>query len=235
VRVRPAACRASLAWAGIASIALAAAWLAPGEAKADVYTQASLDLQIDGKLTVGELVTVTASGTAPPGLAVWAYVDPQGEACPPTAFAQPEGAIVIASGVAVGEQFAISGGYRPDQPGPDSFCAYLGPSVLSPTVTVATAREVLRTPLRAGIARRSVATALERHGFARRVVRALETHCHRRALREFRCRFSARFPGYELSGHGRVRRIDDRLTYRFKVRAQGERFVLTQRNEGHLP
>jgi hypothetical protein len=235
VRVRAPGRRDWLACAAIGSIALTSPALRSGEAVADVYTEPTLALQIDGKLVVGERVTVSASGTAPPDLAVWAYVDPQGEKCRFAASAQPTRAIAIASAVAAGEQFSVGGEYQPHRPGQDSICAYLGPSAGSPIVTATARRKILPALLPAAIARRTVPIALRRHGFAERVVDALHTRCQRRGRAEFRCRFSAHFQGYDLAGPGRDRRADDHVYYRFEVRAQGIEFVLTERNEGHLP
>jgi hypothetical protein len=91
--------------------------------------------------------------------------------------------------------------------------------------------KVLRSPrLRESVAQRTVERALQRHGFARRVVKALKTDCRRRARDEFKCSFEAKFPGYSLKGRGSVR-LTRKLTYRFKVKAQGERFNLTDKNE----
>jgi hypothetical protein len=90
---------------------------------------------------------------------------------------------------------------------------------------------VLRNPqLRAPVAERTVLEALKSHGFAHRVVKAVEADCRRRSRSSFACRFSAGFPGYRLSGTGKVK-LGDHLTYRFRVVAQGARFNLTDKNE----
>jgi Bacterial Ig-like domain len=95
--------------------------------------------------------------------------------------------------------------------------------------------KVLRPPLEQGRAKRTVATALRRHKFAKRVIDNLERSCTRRGRYTFSCRFSSAFPGYSLKGHGRVELRRGRISYRFVVRAQGERAVLTDENEGRFP
>lgn len=90
---------------------------------------------------------------------------------------------------------------------------------------------VLRTPrLRAPVAKSTVVAALNRHGFAHRVVKAVRIDCRRRSRYGFGCRFSSRFRGYQLSGRGAVK-LGAGLSYRFRVKAQGVRFLLTDRNE----
>ena len=95
--------------------------------------------------------------------------------------------------------------------------------------------KVLRPALEAGRAERTVATALRRHKFAERVIENLERSCTRRGRYKFACRFSSAFPGYRLKGHGPVELRRGRISYRFVVRAQGERVVLTDENEGRFP
>jgi hypothetical protein len=90
---------------------------------------------------------------------------------------------------------------------------------------------VQRAPrLAAGRAERTVVAALRRHGFARRVWKSVRTDCNRRGRAAFGCRFSSRFPGYRLRGKGEVK-LRARLSYRFRVKAQGVRFTLTDKNE----
>jgi hypothetical protein len=84
--------------------------------------------------------------------------------------------------------------------------------------------------LKAPVARRTVSVALTRHGFARRVVKALKINCHRRSRATFGCNFSVRFPGYRLKGKGKVNQ-GFHLSYVFHVKAQGVSFNLTERNE----
>jgi hypothetical protein len=93
--------------------------------------------------------------------------------------------------------------------------------------------KVLRPALRENRARRTVAIALRRHDFAKRVIRELEETCNRRGRFRFFCRFSSTFPGYRLSGSGTVL-SKQRLSYRFRVRAQGRSFVLKDENEGRM-
>ncbi len=95
--------------------------------------------------------------------------------------------------------------------------------------------KVLRPPLEAGRAGRTVATALRRHKFAKPVIGNLEQSCARRGRYTFSCRFSSAFPGYSLKGHGPVELRRGRISYRFVVRAQGEKVVLTDENEGTFP
>jgi hypothetical protein len=94
---------------------------------------------------------------------------------------------------------------------------------------------VLRPPLRAGRAERTVAAALRRHNFAHRVVENLERNCTRRGRFRFSCKFSSAFPGYSLKGRGPVELRRGRISYRFRVRAQGQTFSLTDENEGKFP
>lgn len=94
---------------------------------------------------------------------------------------------------------------------------------------------VLRPPLKAGRAKRTVRTALRRHKFANRVLSNLEQSCSRRGRFRFSCRFSSSFPGYKLTGRGPVELQRGRISYRFRVRAQGQRVVLTDENEGRFP
>jgi len=90
---------------------------------------------------------------------------------------------------------------------------------------------VQRAPrLGAGRAERTVVTALRRHGFARRVWKSVQIDCRRRGRAAFGCRFSSRFSGYRLRGRGEVK-LRSSLSYRFRVKAQGVRFTLTDENE----
>ena len=95
--------------------------------------------------------------------------------------------------------------------------------------------KVLKPPLKAGRAEGTVATALRRHKFANRVVANLEQSCSRVGRFKFSCRFSSGFPGYSLNGRGPVELQDGRVSYRFKVRAQGRTLILTDENEGRFP
>ena len=115
-----------------------------------------------------------------------------------------------------------------------TFCGYLGPNQATTVDTSFTAREVLTPLLRAGAARRTIPLSLRRHDFAGRVIQNLDTNCRRRERSKFSCRFSSTFPGYSLKGRGPVR-LARELSYRFRAKAQGERVVLTDENEGSFP
>lgn len=91
-------------------------------------------------------------------------------------------------------------------------------------------RVVRKLRLKESVAERTVARALQRHGFAKRVVRAVRANCSRRAYSAFSCKFSSNFPGYRLKGRGEVK-LRAHLSYRFRVKAQGVRLTLTDRNE----
>ena len=88
--------------------------------------------------------------------------------------------------------------------------------------------------LRRSVARAAAVTALRRHGFARRVVKAVDPDCKRRRRDRFACAFEVDFQGYHLRGSGQVR-LGVELSYRFRVKAQGVRFTLTDENEGRRP
>ena len=92
---------------------------------------------------------------------------------------------------------------------------------------------VLRPALQEARAKRTVAVALRRHDFAKRVIQHLEETCDRAGRFKFTCRFSSTFPGYSLTGRGVVERRK-RLSYRFRARAQGRRMTLTDENEGRI-
>ncbi len=91
--------------------------------------------------------------------------------------------------------------------------------------------KVLRNErLQAPVAKRTVIAALRRHSFAHRVVKSVHTDCRRISRTVFRCKFSGHFPGYRLKGRGKVK-LRQHLSYRFRVKAQGLRFTLTDENE----
>jgi hypothetical protein len=223
VRVRSLAC---LGWVACAMA------IAPASAAAQVEVQPALSLEVGRNLIVGQSFTVTAAGTAPVGYLAWLLVDPDGSGCPFDPNAMPARARSMASAVPVSGAFSISGRDRPRSAGELSVCAYLRRSSDDPAVVAVEVRNVLEPALPLAVAERTVVAALRRHGFAERVVRALESDCDRRGRTKFKCRFEARFRGYELSGRGRVSRRGGELAYRFRVTAQGVRFVLTERNEG---
>jgi len=84
--------------------------------------------------------------------------------------------------------------------------------------------------LRPQVARRTVIKALNRHGFAHRVVKRVNVSCSRSRRNAFKCRFGTRFPGYRLKGSGKIQ-LGAKLSYRLRVSAQGVRFTLTDENE----
>ena len=95
--------------------------------------------------------------------------------------------------------------------------------------------KVLKPPLKAGRAEGTVATALRRHKFANRVVANLEQSCSRVGRFKFSCRFSSGFPGYSLNGRGPVELQNGRVSYRFRVRAQGRTLDPHRRERRKVP
>jgi len=227
-----AICAAALSVLAASDAAFAGAigdrpWAGPGDERRATST---LALDVGDNLLVGRRIPVVADGFADPGRAVWMFADPTGAPCAPSPAAQPPESAPLASAVAVSGAFLVPAWFRLKQLGSHTFCAYLGPSPEVADLVAAQERVVRRPRLRAAIAGRTVVIALRRHGFANRVVESLEQRCRRRGRTRFTCRFSVSFPGYELAGRGRVA-LGDRLSYRFRVEAQGREFVLTQSNE----
>jgi hypothetical protein len=199
------------------------------------YATTSLTLEVDEKVVVRRRALIRASGSSLSPATLSIFVDPSGRPCPRTAAEQPLGAAAIVSNLPVhGDYLAITG-YRPIKDGLQAFCAYLGPSQFAATLTATQTRAVSLPPLAGAVARQTVLSALRRHGFAKRVVAAVDRKCRRKSPREFACAFTAEFTGYSLSGRGRVRLTSDGVAYRFKVEAQDERLVLTDRNEQRGP
>lgn len=188
----------------------------------------NLVLSIPAKLEVGRRATIQVEGYANAGDELSVFVDPEGQRCPSSASARPARAISLVSGVANEGGFRVKAAYTPARPGDRSFCGYLG--VSSDQVAVQASAEVIVRRLEASVAQRAVVTALKRHGFARRVVKAVQRDCRRRSRNLFACEFSVGFPGYQLMGRGKVRQDSD-LSYRFRVKAQGIRLTLTDENE----
>jgi hypothetical protein len=213
------------------ALALAVTPATTALAQGGPYGEAALSLDVDGQLVVGRSATVTASGVAPSPLVLTVFSDPLGRPCPSSAAARPTEAEVLVSGLGVDNSFSVEAEYRPDSPGNKTFCAYLGASEDSPAATATTSRIVRDPFLKASVARHTVPLALRRHGFARRVIHSVKPRCKRRSGQVFRCRFGAHFPGYKLVGRGQVRMNADGVAYRFRVRAQGVRFILTDSNE----
>ena len=190
-----------------------------------------LALSLPRTLEVGTRATVRVEGAANAGDELTVFVNPSGEECPSSASAPPEDAISLVSEVTDEGDFRATEAYTPRSLGDRSFCAYLGVSSDDQAdIQASASRQVIAKRLRASPARRTVVTALKRHGFAHRVVKEVEPDCHRRNRTEFACEFSAGFPGYQLKGRGRVRQ-EIGLSYRFRVKAQGVHFILTDENE----
>jgi hypothetical protein len=189
-----------------------------------------LSLSLPRRLEVDTRATVRVEGAANAGDELSVFVDPKGGECPSSASAPPVDAISLVSEVANDGVFRVTAAYTPRRLGDRSFCAYLGASSQEDHIQTSVNRRVIAQRLRASSARRTVVTALKRHGFAHRVVKAVKPDCHRRSRTEFACEFSADFPGYELKGRGRVRQ-DVGLSYRFRVKAQGVHLTLTDENE----
>jgi hypothetical protein len=229
VKRRVTARRGSAALAALCAVAGSA--LAPGAASAQSLDQPSLVLSVGYPLEVGKPAPVRATGTAPSELVLSVFVDPLGAPCPEAAAERPGHAIVIAPDTIVVGAFSVGSSYEPDRKGPQTACAYLGPTTASSSARAAQEGFVNGALLRAAVARHTVPTSLRRHGFAKRVVDAVKQRCRRRARDEFRCRFEVHFRGYDLTGAGRVTLTADGVSYRFRVVAQEERFVLTDRNE----
>jgi hypothetical protein len=217
-----AACAAVVAGAAV-HVSGAVAQEGPGPA--------ALAVHVDERLVAGRLTEVVATGTAPETLAVWVFVDPLDRPCPATAAARPSQAITVISGVPVGGAFSVSDLYRPLSDGTQAFCAYLSAGEATPGVLAAASGTVELPMLAARVARRTIQVALIRHGFARRVIDAVEQRCRRRNRVSFACRFEAAFRGYRLEGRGKVKAAADGVSYRFRVEAQGARFLLTDDNE----
>lgn len=187
-----------------------------------------LVLSLPPKLKVGTPGKLLVYGFAEAGDELSVFVDPKGKKCPSSASARPAYAIPLVSEPVDAGAFRVNGVYTPQHSGDRTVCAYLGSA--SDQVNVQANVEVAARRLRASVAQRTVRTALNRHGFARRVVKAVQRDCRRRSGNVFACEFSGGFPGYHLKGRGQVRLGVD-LSYRFRVKAQGVRFTLTDENE----
>jgi hypothetical protein len=213
------------------ALAFAVAPAATAVAQGGPYGEVALSLDVDGPLVVGHPATVTASGVAPSPFVLTVFADPLARPCPASAAGRPTEAEPVVSGLGVENAFSVDADYRPQSTGDVTLCAYLGPSEDLPVVTATTSRIVRNPILKASVARHTVPLALRRHGFARRVIHAVRPRCKRRGRQVFHCRFGAHFPGYKLVGRGQVRMKADGVAYRFRVRAQGVRFILTDSNE----
>lgn len=194
----------------------------------------SLTLELPDKLRVGTRANLRVAGNAFAGDELTAFVDPRGEECPSAADDEPKRAISLVSRDVDEGAFLIKEEYRPEGAGDRTFCAYLGPSAGIADVRASEERMVSPRRLRRLLARRTVVTALERHGFARRVVKSVQVDCDRRSPSTFRCKFADRLAGYRMRGKGKVKLGVD-LSYAFRVTAQGVRFTLTDENEEPRP
>jgi hypothetical protein len=162
------------------------------------------------------------------------FLDPKGTTCASSASTQPAQVIPLISEVLGDGFFRLDVEYRPRSRGGKGFCAYLTPPSGLDELRATEARNVQPKRLRRSVARAAAVRALRRHGFARRVVRAVDPDCERRRRDQFACAFEVDFQGYHLRGSGRVR-LGVELSYRFRVKAQGVRFTLTDENEERRP
>jgi hypothetical protein len=196
--------------------------------------QRALELFVSPRPTAFKRATIRASGVAAPPSRLWVYENVRGKTCPTVPAERNGRTRTVIDGVEVGGTFTEKRRPRMKKPGRHAYCAYLGPSEDTAYMASFTTRKVRKPLLTAGRARRTVATALRRHGFADRVVANLEETCSRRSRSEFQCRFASAFPGYFLRGLGSVE-LRKRLSYRFQVSIRGRSFELTDENEGGLP
>jgi hypothetical protein len=194
----------------------------------------SLLLSVPDKLKVGRRARVAAEGFARATDTVSIFVERKGTTCADSAFTQPAQATRLTSKVVQDGFFRVDAEYRPQRRGAQDFCAYLTPASGLDELRASETRKVKAKRLRRSVARAAAVTALRRHGFARRVVKAVDPDCKRRRRDEFACAFDVDFQGYHLRGNGRVR-LGVELSYRFKVKAQGVRFTLTDENEERRP
>jgi hypothetical protein len=198
------------------------------------YEETSVEVFLNGRVEQHHRFVVGAEGFAGVELDLWLYEDPMGRGCADTIAEEPPRARRLMTAVPVEDAFRERVRMKTTIAGEHSFCAYLGPFEEFAFDTSFKARKVLTPLLTAGRARRTVALALKRHDFADRVVQNLETKCLRRGRSKFACRFSSAFPGYSLKGGGPVT-LARRISYRLRAKAQGERVVLTDENEGSFP
>jgi hypothetical protein len=207
---------------------------AGAELRRGPYIEGSLELFGGKRMEQYRRAVVGADGFAGAPLRVWVYEDPRGRSCAANITGEPPGAKRLMSGVTVNGSFRERRKFKPTKRGKHTFCGYLGPDPATTVDTSFKARDVKKPRLKRGKARRTVALSLRRHEFASTVVGNLETKCRRLDRSKFSCRFTSSFPGYSLKGRGRVK-LARRISYRFRVRAQGETAVLTDGNEGTFP
>jgi hypothetical protein len=192
----------------------------------------SLRLFVGHHPQIKKRVKVRATGFADSPLQLWVSVVRGKADCPPGSSTQPPRAQRVLSG-AVNGSFRIEKRLEMRSSGRQTFCAYLGVGA-SGYETASKTRRVRRPRLKARVARQTVSRALRRHEFAGRVVKKLKQRCRRSSRATFSCRFSSSFPGYRLTGRGTVR-LNERLSYRFRVKVRGLRLALTDKNEGRFP
>jgi hypothetical protein len=189
-----------------------------------------LALSVPDELKVGRRADVSVEGSARAGDTVSVFVDRKSTVCADSAFTQGTRQTPLISEIVTDGFFRLGEEYRPEKRGEQLFCAYLTPPSGMDELQESEARTVKAKRLRRSVARAAAVTALRRHGYAHRVVKAVDPECKRRRRDEFACAFEVDFKGYHLRGSGRVRLGVD-LSYRFRVKAQGVRFTLTDENE----
>jgi hypothetical protein len=196
--------------------------------------QRVLELFVSRRLTAFKRATIRASGIAAPPVRLWVYENVRGKTCPAVPAERSGRTRTVIDGLEVGGAFTEKRRPKMKKPGRHAYCAYLGPNADTADAASFTTRKVRKPLLTATRAKRTVASALRRHGFADRVVANLEESCARRSRSEFQCRFASAFPGYLLRGLGSVERRK-RVSYRFQVSIRGRSIVLTDENEGGIP
>ena len=207
---------------------------AEAELRRGPYVEGSLALFGSSRIEQYKRAVVGAEGFASVPLQLWVYEDPRGRNCAANITGEPPGAQRLMTAVLVEGSFRERRRFKPTKRGEHAFCGYLGPGPATPIATSFKDRDVVKPLLKPGKARRTVPLSLRRHDFANKVVENLEANCRRRGRSRFSCRFSSAFPGYSLKGRGAVK-LARRISYRFRLRVQGETVVLTDENEGSFP
>jgi hypothetical protein len=195
--------------------------------------QRSLELFVKRRPVAFKRALIRAEGVASPALRLWVYEKLRGKECAETPAERTGRTRMLIDGETVSGAFSEKRRPRMKKPGRHAFCAYLGPGEDAVRRESFVTRKVRKPLLSASRARETVKEALQRHGFAKRVIANLRQSCARRDRSEFECRFSSSFPGYSLSGRGSVER-KRRVSYRFPVSVKGRSFTLTDENEGRL-
>jgi hypothetical protein len=198
------------------------------------YEEGTVELFTGRPLELYRRSAVGARGLADGTLKLWVYDDPLGRPCAATVADRPPRTRNVIGGLEVAGSFRERRKLELRKARRHRFCAYLGPDAKTATDTSFKARRVKLPRLKPGRANRTVPASLRRHDFASTVIENLEQRCRRRSRNKFKCRFSSEFPGYSLEGRGRVT-LKRKISYRFRVRAQGEAARLTDENEGSFP